>query len=266
MPRIRSIKPDFWDSPGTAKCSLRGRLFYIAMWNWADDWGIGDANPRRLLSFAFPNDESSEVEPRNFRRLASEVAECFSVTWYEVDGRPYYEIPTWEQHQRTEKKARRVNPPSDQAERFLFEENAEVPTPSGGSADDGSGKGEVGSGKKEVVKDTSDPTFDGFWAAYPKRADKGHARTAWAKAVRKADATEIVEAALRFANDPNLPEPKYIPLAATWLNGERWEDGPLPDRRDTPRSSDRQGDVLRAEMERARIADAANENRLEIEA
>lgn len=79
---------------------------------------------------------------------------------------------------------------------------------------------------------TADSTgFDDFWAAYPKRADKGHARTAWAKAVRKADVTAIIEGARRFGEDPNLPEPKFIPLAATWLNGERWDDGPLPDRR-----------------------------------
>lgn len=77
----------------------------------------------------------------------------------------------------------------------------------------------------------AEPTgFDEFWAAYPKRADKGHARTAWAKAVRKADVEVIVEGARRFANDPHLPEPKFIPLAATWLNGERWSDDPLPPR------------------------------------
>ena len=39
MPRIRTIKPEFWDSPGTASASLRIRLLFIAMWNWADDHG-----------------------------------------------------------------------------------------------------------------------------------------------------------------------------------------------------------------------------------
>lgn len=73
--------------------------------------------------------------------------------------------------------------------------------------------------------------FDDFWAVYPRRSDKGHARTAWAKAVRKADVSVLVDAARRFGEDPNLPEAKFIPLASTWLNGERWEDGPLPDRR-----------------------------------
>ena len=99
----------------------------------------------------------------------------------------------------------------------------------------------------------SDP-FDDFWAAYPKRKDKGHARTAWAKAVRKADPETITAAAARFAADPHLPEPQFVPLAATWLNGERWEDGPCVPR--TSGTTDRQADILRAEMVKAKAADA----------
>lgn len=149
MARIRTVKPEFWDSPGTARASLRARLFFIAMWNYADDWGIGDGHPLRLLSFAFPNDETSDVEPRNFRLLASEVAECFDVQWYEVDGRAFYMIPSWEAHQRTEKKAKRKNPTPDQAVSFLYGSASENPPLNRGLASDGKGKGEVGKGKWE---------------------------------------------------------------------------------------------------------------------
>ena len=50
--RIRTIKPEFWDSGDTARATLRARLLYIAMWNYADDYGIGDASPIRLIGFA----------------------------------------------------------------------------------------------------------------------------------------------------------------------------------------------------------------------
>ncbi|KTR79134.1 hypothetical protein NS234_01815 [Microbacterium oxydans] len=158
MARIRTIKPEFWDSPNTARASLRARLLFIAMWNYADDWGIGDGHPLRLLSFAFPNDGTSDVEPRNFRLLASEVAECFDVAWYEVEGRAFYAIPSWEEHQRTEKKARRKNPPPDQANSFLYREESENPPPNRGTADDGRGKWEVGKGKKEGGKKLTSDT------------------------------------------------------------------------------------------------------------
>lgn len=166
MARIRTIKPEFWDSPGTGRASLRARLFFIAMWNYADDWGIGDGHPLRLLSFAFPNDGTSDVEPRNFRHLASEVAECFDVAWYEVDGRAFYSIPSWEEHQRTEKKARRKNPTPDQANSFLYGSASDNPPLEVGSADDGRGKGEEGSGKGEggeeplSAANASDPVGD----------------------------------------------------------------------------------------------------------
>lgn len=262
MARIRSVKPDFWDSPSTALASLRGRLFYIAMWNWADDWGVGDGNPRRLLSFAFPNDESSEVEPRNFRRLASEVAECFGVVWYEVEGRPYYQIPTWEEHQRTEKKAKRANPPSDQAERILYSENAEVPTPSGGFIDDGRGKGEVGkgSGKGEELPAASPPSARASslppdWSPTKEHHDRAHE-----------DGTDVDREAVKFrshAAEKGRTAKNWNAAFTRWLM--QAADYAKRDAGKPARSMDRQGDLLREEMARARAADAAHEGRLEIE-
>lgn len=229
MARIRSVKPEFWDSPSTAQASLRARLFYIAMWNWADDWGVGDANPRRLLGFAFPNDESSEVEPRNFRRLATEVAECYGVTWYEVDGRAYYAIPSWEEHQRTEKKARRAFPTPDQAERILYAEASEVPTPSSGNRQDGAGEqGSRGAGEKTRPPAPQPDTFDTWYQAYKRKEAKGDAITAYRKATRTIGADELLRLTVKWFEDRPTIERKFIPLPASWLNGQRWMDDPPP--------------------------------------
>lgn len=71
--------------------------------------------------------------------------------------------------------------------------------------------------------------FDQFWRIYPRRAGKGAARKAWQLALRKVDGAVILEAATRYAADPNQPDDKTkIPHPATWLNQERWEDDPLP--------------------------------------
>ena len=65
--------------------------------------------------------------------------------------------------------------------------------------------------------------FVRFWASYPRKLDKGHARKAWKLARHKATADAIINGVTRcqFSDDP-----KYRPLAATWLNGERWTDDP----------------------------------------
>ena len=46
------------------------------------------------------------------------------------------------------------------------------------------------------------------------------------KAVDKFGADVVLEGVTRFASDPNLPAPQFIPRAATWLNQERWDDEP----------------------------------------
>ncbi|TFD74714.1 hypothetical protein [Cryobacterium fucosi] len=160
MARIRSIKPEFWDSPGTARASLRGRLFFIAMWNWADDWGVGDANPKRLVGFAFPNDD--DVSAADFPTLRDEVADCFDVQFYEVDGRQYYSIPSWDEHQRTERKAKRTNPGSDRADSPVITRESENPVESVGTSDAeprkidrgnrGKGTGEEGKGNVADIR------------------------------------------------------------------------------------------------------------------
>lgn len=82
--------------------------------------------------------------------------------------------------------------------------------------------------------------FETFWAAYPRKTAKAEARKAWVKAVKKTEAFRIVAGANLYATDPYLPEPQFIPHPSTWLNGERWNDGPLPPRasKAKPRTAD----------------------------
>ena len=129
MPRIRTIKPEFWSSPDTAKASPMARLLYIAMWNWADDYGIGTANMKELAAFAFPNDDhptTSEIPS-----LCKEVADCYGAVFYMVRERPFYAIPAWDQHQKTERRANRRNPGPDDpgaSPDLRIHETAEVPS------------------------------------------------------------------------------------------------------------------------------------------
>jgi hypothetical protein len=73
-----------------------------------------------------------------------------------------------------------------------------------------------------------DSHFDTFWAEYPRKQGKGKAREAFRTAVKNAGVDAVIAGAVRYASDPNLPDPQFIPLPTTWLNQERWDDGPLP--------------------------------------
>lgn len=71
--------------------------------------------------------------------------------------------------------------------------------------------------------------FDKFWAAYPRRASKGHARRAFITALKSVTLEEMLNAlhaqklnrAYLLQNHVFVPEWKY---PATWLRGECWGD------------------------------------------
>lgn len=76
---------------------------------------------------------------------------------------------------------------------------------------------------------SSPSEFDAFWDAYPRRTAKPKALQAWTAATRKAEAAAIVTAAEQYRDDPNRLD-EFTAYPATWLNQERWNDGPLPSR------------------------------------
>jgi len=84
---------------------------------------------------------------------------------------------------------------------------------------------------KTVIKDLSSKPdeFIDWYLEYPRKASKGMAEKAYAKARKIATAEELVEGAIRYREDPNR-DPSFTKLPATWLNGKCWEDGPLPER------------------------------------
>ena len=92
--------------------------------------------------------------------------------------------------------------------------------------------------QRESRRDSQPDQFDEFWQHYPRKQGKGAARTAWTKAIAKADAATIIAAAAAYRDDPNR-EDGFTAHAATWLNQERWDDEPLPSRTDTLSSRER---------------------------
>src|SRR5699024_8331284 len=223
MARIRAIKPEFFDSPGTEKATPLARLLFIAMWCWADDWGIGDANPRRLLGFAFPNDDDERVIPRNFPGIAREVAECYGVVWYEAEGRDWYAIPSWEDHQRTDKRSAKRHPTPDQAKRTLYTDDPVIPrnpTESPGSIHAGTGEqgnrgtGDICASAPAERDDEPDSEFDTWWKNYPRKKGKGQAVKAYKAARETTSAETLLEAVKRQSPTLMSKGSEYCPYPA----------------------------------------------------
>jgi len=73
-------------------------------------------------------------------------------------------------------------------------------------------------------KDLED--FDKFWIVYPRKAGKGGARKAFAKALSKTTADILISAVekQKYQEQWTKDDGTYIPHPATWLNQECWED------------------------------------------
>lgn len=75
----------------------------------------------------------------------------------------------------------------------------------------------------QTVEDIYAESFPRFWSLWPRSDAKKSARAAWAKAVTRAGGDlPILEGVRRYL--ATNPDPRYVPYAATWLNGDRWED------------------------------------------
>lgn len=93
MPRIRSIKPEFFFDEELAKLSDSERLFFIGLWNHADRRGRLEDRPIYLKAHIFPyKDFDTELALTN---LASKF-----IKRYEIDGKKYIQIIAFERHQR----------------------------------------------------------------------------------------------------------------------------------------------------------------------
>lgn len=80
---------------------------------------------------------------------------------------------------------------------------------------------------KPTVISEQDDGFCQFWKLYPKKKSRKDAATAWAKLKPNEELRETLITALGshcISEDWTKDGGRYVPNAATWLNGERWHD------------------------------------------
>lgn len=109
--RIRTIKPEFWRSPDvTSLSSYFVRLFFIGLWTYVDDNGVGDDDVDLIRSDLFPRDNVEEVG----QLIHGALSECSCkglIVRYEdsVSGRRYLQVVNWH-HQRINRPSKSTKP------------------------------------------------------------------------------------------------------------------------------------------------------------
>jgi hypothetical protein len=76
--------------------------------------------------------------------------------------------------------------------------------------------------------------FDEFWKLYPKKIAKADALKAWSKATKLKTADELLKLTKAYA-EGKLPEDKYIPYPASWLNKGLYESVEVAEAKPLPK-------------------------------
>lgn len=95
MPRIRTIKPEFFSHEELSAKSAYARLLAIGLLTLADCEGRLRWVPMQVHSQVFPWEAEVKIEV-----LLGELIDCNYVVHYEVDGKRYVEICNFKKHQR----------------------------------------------------------------------------------------------------------------------------------------------------------------------
>ncbi|MCC8145061.1 MAG: hypothetical protein LIO93_01195, partial [Bacteroidales bacterium] len=110
MARIRTIKPEFWEDEKVANLPFAARLFFIGLWNHADDQGVFKDNPILLKSKIFPYDDIPVSEVSGW---LSELEKANILIPVFYNNGKYYLIRTFKKHQVIDKRYNRyVVPPT----------------------------------------------------------------------------------------------------------------------------------------------------------
>lgn len=258
MPRIRTIKPEFWTDETMVQLGPFTRLFYIGLWNFADDYGVLPDEPYRLKLQVLPADDvdASEV-------IAELVAKGRLRRARTPDGKQVLVIPSFRTHQRVANpSAPSFGDPSD----FEYEEASDQGTredsiginsptePSHGSTQEV--EVEVGSGKGSKKRTSAPRTpypddFEEFWRVYPERPNqsKKAAHQAWQHRVRNGtEPSDLIGAAENYAEWCRLSQedPSFVKHAERWLRDERdeiYREGVPPPKRAGPSRNGKRGSL-----------------------
>lgn len=236
--RIRSIKPEFWRSTDISDLSLADRLLFIGLWSYVDDNGVGIYDIAIITAELFAHDLSREPIETLSRVSAGceRLAEEGLIALYRVKNQDYLFVAAWEAHQRVNNpnKPRFPRPDAETATLLRPDVDPKESLPPGTGEQRSRGTGEQSTNAQPQAVERAHPPqrFDEFWNHFPRKVGKDKARTAYESACKRATEETILQGAIRFANDPNLPEKQFIPHPTTWLNRGGWDDEPLPPRTD----------------------------------
>jgi len=113
MPRIRTIKPQFWLDEDLAKLPRDARLLYIGLWNLCDDYGVFEYRPARIRAQLFPYE--ADIPDDDIKKWLELIEGIGNIVRFTNEGNEFGYLPSFLKHQLIQKpsKWRFATPPDD---------------------------------------------------------------------------------------------------------------------------------------------------------
>ena len=96
--RIRSVKPEFWTDRICGRWPADLKLFYVGLWNFADDDGRFEWEPQLIRAALYPFHPQTNVDG-----MLCQLRASGRVASYVVAGQRYGHIPRFREHQHPDK-------------------------------------------------------------------------------------------------------------------------------------------------------------------
>ena len=193
-------------------------FFYRLIVN-CDDYGRMDARPKILASKLFP---LKDIRAAQIEDALRALTSAELVILYEVDGKPFLQMKTWDRHQQVRAKKSKYPHPDEGICNHLISDDSKCP------------RNSIQSESESNPNPNPNPTpaerkaaFDRFWALYPRHEAKQNAQKAFDKINPDADLLNVICAAVeqwKKSEQWTKDGGQFVPHPATWLNQHRWED------------------------------------------
>ena len=198
-------------------------LFYRLIVN-CDDFGRFDGRIAVIKNRLFPLKENLTL--KNVEAAINKLARTGLISlYYDVDGKPFLLLPTWNEHQNVRAKRSRYPEPVNICKQMISDESRCSRNPIQSNPNPIRESESESESNAAARKAEREKAFADFWTAYPRKVGKQDARKAFEKVPFDAlsaliPAVEQQKKSKQWKKDDG----QYIPNPATWLNQGRWED------------------------------------------
>lgn len=241
----RIIKESICTSDSIDKLTAFQETLFYRLIVRCDDYGRFDGRPKIISSSCFP---LRDIRTQQIEEALRALTSAELVTLYQVDGKPFLQMKTWDRHQQI--RAKRSKYPAPDSEPNTSDSNCNQMI----SSDSKCHRNPIQSNPNQnpnpiTTARARDPepqpftepetttgidrAFDAFWAAYPLHKSKVKAYEAFQALNPDSKLLEAMILAIQKQKSWRRMREGYIPMPATWIRERRWEDDEEPELKET---------------------------------